>query len=423
MKKNQNSELQRVAITGMGMITGLGHNLKDVWAKAQDGQSGVSTIEQIKNLDDFSVKIAGEVKNFSLAENILSEKEASRYDRFIHFALHSSHEAWAHGGLLNQNVYLPERMGCILGVGIGGFPEIERTAQSLLDKGPRRVSPFFIPAIIPNMTSGLVSIQFGLQGLNYTISSACASAAHAISASCYEIMHGRQDLMISGGAESVICGLSLAGFGNMKALSKRNDEPQKASRPFDSERDGFVLGEGAGVLILENLEKAKARGAKIYAEIVGHGASSDAYHITAPHPEGDGAYRSMKMAVEDAGISFSEVGYINAHGTSTPLGDAGETAAIKRTFGDHAKNLVVSSTKSMTGHLLGAAGGIETIFCAMALDTGIILPTINLTHPDPQCDLNYAPNSAIRRDIKFALNNSFGFGGTNSSLLLKKFEN
>jgi 3-oxoacyl-[acyl-carrier-protein] synthase II len=415
--------IQRVAITGMGMITGLGHSLKENWENSIAGKSGVSLIEQA-NTEQMLTKIAGEVKNFTLADHILEPKEAPRYDRFIHFAMHSAYEALEDAGLISNHqindLYDPHRMGSILGVGIGGFPEIEKTAHTLFEKGPKRVSPFFIPAVIPNMATGLMTIRFGLKGLNYTISSACASAAHAISAASYEIMLGRQDVMISGGAEAVVGALGMSGFITMKALSRRNDEPHRASRPYDIDRDGFVLGEGAGILILENYDKAVARGAKIYAEIAGHGATSDAHHITAPHPEGDGAYNSMKMAVENAGIDFSEVGYVNAHGTSTPLGDIGETKAIKRTFGEHSKNLLVSSTKSMTGHLLGAAGGIETIFCAMALHTGIIPPTINLENQDPECDLNYVPNVAVKADIKYALNNSFGFGGTNSSLVLKK---
>ena len=412
-------KLNRVAITGMGMINGLGHNLSEVWANALEGKSGVSLIEQM-NTELLTTKFAGEVKNFSLSTEILDEKEAAKYDRFIHFAMHSTHEALKDANLLDHRPYEMDRMGCILGVGIGGFPEIEATAKTMFEKGPRRVSPFFIPAIIPNMPSGLVTIRYNLGGLNYGIASACASAAHALTASCYEIMFGRQDVMISGGAESVICSLTVAGFGNMKALSKRNDSPETASRPYDADRDGFVLGEGAGILVLENYDKAVARGAKIYAEIVGHGATSDAHHITAPHPEGDGAFRSMKMAIEDAGISASEVGYVNAHGTSTPLGDIGELRAIKKTFGDHAYKLNVSSTKSMTGHLLGAAGGIETIFCAMALHHGMIPPTINVQNLDPECDLDITANKAVKKDIQYALNNSFGFGGTNSSLLLKK---
>lgn len=416
-------KINRVAITGMGMISGLGHSLKDNWENATQGKSGVSLIEQA-DTEQMLTKIGGEVKNFTIADHIMDPKEHSRYDRFIHFAMHSAYEALDDAGLITDHqmnkTYESHRMGSILGVGIGGFPEIEKTAHTLFEKGPKRVSPFFIPAVIPNMTTGLISIRFGLQGLNYSISSACASAAHALTAASYEIMFGRQDVMVSGGSEAVIGQLGMSGFITMKALSRRNDEPHRASRPFDTGRDGFVLGEGAGILILENYDKAVARGAKIYAEIVGHGATSDAHHITAPHPEGDGAYNSMKMAVENAGIAFSEVGYVNAHGTSTPLGDIGETRAIKRTFGDHSKNLLVSSTKSMTGHLLGAAGGIETIFCAMALHTGVVPPTINLENQDPECDLNYVPNVAVKADIKYALNNSFGFGGTNSSLVLKK---
>lgn len=413
--------LHRVAITGMGMINGLGHNLNEVWANALEGKSGVSLIDSF-NTENLGTKFAGVVKNFEIADHILAAKEAPRYDRFIHFALHSTYEAMTHAGLLKSNHYDPTRMGCIMGVGIGGLPEIEKSMMTMIEKGPKRISPFFIPAIIPNMTTGLISINHNLQGLNYSISSACASAAHALSAASYEIMMGRQDVMVTGGAEAVVSTLGMSGFINMKALSKRNEEPQKASRPFDVDRDGFVMGEGAGVLILENYDKARARGAKIYGEIIGHGATSDAHHITAPHPEGDGAFRCMSMAVQDAGIDPTKIGYVNAHGTSTPLGDIGETKAIKKTFGAHANNLFVSSTKSMTGHLLGAAGGIETIFCAMALHTGMIPPTINLENQDPECDLNYVPNKPVSANIEYALNNSFGFGGTNSSVVIKKVD-
>lgn len=413
--------LHRVAITGMGMINGLGHNLNEVWANALEGKSGVSLIDSF-NTENLGTKFAGVVKNFEIADHILAAKEAPRYDRFIHFALHSTYEAMTHAGLLKSNHYDPTRMGCIMGVGIGGLPEIEKSMMTMIEKGPKRISPFFIPAIIPNMTTGLISISHNLQGLNFSISSACASAAHALSAASYEIMMGRQDVMVTGGAEAVVSTLGMSGFINMKALSKRNDAPEKASRPFDVDRDGFVMGEGAGVLILENFEKARARGAKIYGEIIGHGATSDAHHITAPHPEGDGAFRCMSMAVKDAGIDPTKIGYVNAHGTSTPLGDIGETKAIKKTFGSHANNLYVSSTKSMTGHLLGAAGGIETIFCAMALHTGMIPPTINLENQDPECDLNYVPNKPVSANIEYALNNSFGFGGTNSSVVIKKVD-
>ena len=412
-------ELQRVAITGMGAICGNGQTLDEVWKNVTSGQSGVSPIDD-PELQKLAVKIGGSVKDFQISEDILPTKEQSRYDRFIHFALHSGFEAYRQAGLEQERPYPADRIGSILGVGMGGFPQILRSHKTYLDRGPRRVSPFFIPAVIPNMTSGLLGIKLQFQGVNYSIASACASASHAISASADEIMMGRQDVMITGGAESVICSIPMQGFISMKALSKRNEEPGKASRPFDKDRDGFVMSEGAGVLVLENYEKAKARGAKIYAEVVGHGSGSDAYHITAPHPEGEGAIRCMRQSLDDAGINPKEVGYINAHGTSTPLGDVGETKAIKETFGNHAHELQVSSTKSMTGHLLGAAGGVESIFCAMALHTGIIPPTINLDNQDPQCDLKYTANKAVEKDFQYALNNSFGFGGTNSSTIFKK---
>jgi 3-oxoacyl-[acyl-carrier-protein] synthase II len=413
--------MKRVAITGMGITCGLGHNLKEVWGNAVEGKPGISHIEQL-DTENLAVKIAGEIKNFQLSNDILPEKEHARYDRFIHLGLHCTDEAIRDAGFSPKNwgEYNAERVGCVLGVGMGGFPYIESQHKTYIDRGPRRVSPFFIPSIIPNMASGLVSIQNDMKGVNYTIASACASAAHAISTAAMEIQTGRHDVMITGGTESVITEMTITGFSNMKALSRRNDEPAKASRPFDTGRDGFVMGEGAGILVLEDYDKAKARGAKIYAEVVGHGSSSDAYHITAPHPEGLGAMDCMKTSLAMAGIKPEQVGYINAHGTSTPLGDIGETNAIKKTFGDHAYNLHVSSTKSMTGHLLGAAGGIESVFCAMALHTGDLPPTINLDDQDPECDLNYVPNKSINKQIDYALNNSFGFGGTNCSLILKR---
>jgi 3-oxoacyl-[acyl-carrier-protein] synthase II len=311
-------------------------------------------------------------------------------------------------------------MGCIMGVGIGGLPYIEKNFSDYLDKGLRRISPFFIPGIIANMGAGMLSIRFNLQGTSYSTSSACASASHAIGAACQEIMLGRQDVVISGGAESVICLMGIGGFSVMKALS-RNENFQQASRPFDSGRDGFVMGEGAGMLVLEDLEKAQNRGAKIYAEIVGFAASSDANHITAPHPEGLGARNCMLSAIESADIKVEDIDYVNAHGTSTPLGDIAETKAIRKTFGQHAEKLLVSSTKSMTGHLLGAAGGIESVFCIKALATGQIPPTINLVNQDPECDLNYVPLKSVQKSIQYALNNSFGFGGTNATTIFKKF--
>ncbi len=415
---------KRVVITGMSAVCGLGHNLEEIWPKLIEGQSGISKVDSY-DISTLKVDIAGEVKNWQLDEDLLPAKEASRYDRFIQFALKATDDA-----LKDSNLKINElseednfKVGAILGVGMGGFPIIENTAKDFVEKGARRISPFFIPGIIPNMATGLLSIKYGFMGVNYTIASACASSCHAISAAVDEIKSGRHDIIISGGAESTVCNLAMGGFINMKAFSKRVDEPTKASRPFDIDRDGFVMGEGAGVLILESLESAKKRGAKIYAEIAGIGASSDAYHITAPHPEGTGAYACMKKAILDAGISPTDIDYINAHGTSTPLGDKAETGAIKRVLGDeHAKKISVSSTKSMTGHLLGAAGGLESVFTAMTIHTGIIPPTINIDNQDPECDLDYTANVAGKREVKYAINNSFGFGSTNSSLVFKKFE-
>jgi 3-oxoacyl-[acyl-carrier-protein] synthase II len=405
----------------MGIVCGLGNNLQDVWSGITEGKSGISTIESM-DASQLAVQFGGEVKNFTPDEEALTEKEAPRFDRFIGFGVQASYEALKHSGLLEDNPYDPTMMGTIVGVGMGGFPEMEKSTQTFYNRGPRRISPFFIPAVIPNMVPGLVSIKYGLKGINYSVSSACASAAHAISNAVMEIRSGQQDVIVSGGAESCINNLSMQGFISMKALSRFDGDPKEASRPFDTGRNGFIMGEGSGMLVLENYEKAKARGATIYAEVVGYGASSDAHHITAPHPDGEGACRSMEMAIRSAGVNPDQIGYVNAHGTSTPLGDLGETKALKKTFGDHAHNLLVSSTKSMTGHLLGAAGGIETIFCSMALHSGIIPPTINLTNPDPECDLNYVPNQAVNQQVEYALNNSFGFGGTNSSLILKRGE-
>ncbi|MEC8623996.1 MAG: beta-ketoacyl-ACP synthase II [Bdellovibrionota bacterium] len=416
-----NGKLNRVAITGMGAICGLGHSLPEIWKKIKDGESGISKVEHSYADKDLPINIAGEVKNFTINEELLSAKEAPRYDKFIHFALHSANEAYLNAGLDKSHNYLPEKMGCIIGVGMGGFPFMEKEHNNFKNKGHRRVSPFFIPSVIPNMASGLVSIRMNLRGVNFTVSSACASAGHALSTATTEIMAGRQDLIISGGAESVLCNLPYSGFNNMKALSKSIENPKTTSRPFDVDRNGFVMGEGAGILVLENLEKAKERGATIYAELIGFGNSSDAHHITAPHPEGIGASGCMQQALESAGIAPEKIDYINAHGTSTPLGDIAETKAIKKVFGEHAYTLKVSSTKSMTGHLLGAAGGVETIFSSLAIHEGILPPTINLNKQDPECDLDYVANKAKTMNVEYALNNSFGFGGTNSALVLKKF--
>lgn len=409
----------RVAVTGIGAICGLGNSVREIWENALAGKSGVSTIDRIST-EGWAVNFAGVVRNFKLDDKLMDPKDQDRFDLFNQYALHAGDEAVQMSGIQNAG-YRPEKIGIILGTGLGGFPHIEQNITAMNEKGPRRVSPFFIPSVIPNMAPGLMAIHFGFKGINFSIASACASSAHAIGVAATEIMLGRQDAMITGGTEAVVTGSPIAGFANMKALSKRNDEPSRASRPYDTGRDGFVMGEGAGIIVLENYEKAKARGAKILAEVVGFGASDDAHHITAPHPEGLGALICMEQAIELSGIKKEDIGYINAHGTSTPLGDVAETEAIKKVFGKHAYDLRVSSTKSMTGHLLGAAGGLESIFCIMALQTGWLPPTINLENQDPACDLNYVPNKAEKRDPQYALNNSFGFGGTNSSTIFKKY--
>ena len=412
-------KLNRVAVTGIGAICGLGNSLPEIWENAMAGKSGISTIDRLST-EGWAVNFAGVVRNFKLSDKLMDPKDQDRFDLFNQYALHAGDEAITKSGILEAG-YKQEKIGIVFGTGLGGFPHIEQNIIAMHEKGPRRVSPFFIPSVIPNMAPGLMAIHYGFKGINFSIASACASSAHAIGVAATEIMLGRQDAMITGGTEAVVTASPIAGFANMKALSKRNDEPTKASRPYDIARDGFVMGEGAGILVLENYEKAKARGAKILAEVVGFGASDDAHHITAPHPEGLGALICMEQALELSGIRKEEVGYINAHGTSTPLGDVAETEAIKKVFGKHAYDLRVSSTKSMTGHLLGAAGGLESIFCIMALETGILPPTINLDNQDPACDLNYVPNKPEKRDPLYALNNSFGFGGTNSSTIFKKF--
>lgn len=411
-------QLQRVAVTGIGAICGLGNTIEEVWANAIAGKPGITTIER-QDTSAWPVTFAGEVKNFKLSEELMPLKEQDRFDLFNQYALHAGDAAIRQAGL-SSDTYEASRIGVVLGTGLGGFPHIEMHHKTFLEKGARRVSPFFIPSVIPNMAPGLMAIHYGFRGVNYTTASACASSAHAIGTAAMEIMLGRQDAVVTGGTEAVITPYTIAGFASMKALSKRNEEPARASRPFDVDRDGFIMGEGAGIIVLENYEKAKARGARIIAEVVGWGATNDAYHITSPHPEGEGTVPCMLQALEQAGVAKELVGYINAHGTSTPVGDVAETNAIKRVFGDHAKKLAVSSTKSMTGHLLGAAGGLESIFCIKALETGILPPTINLENQDPACDLDYVANKSRKADIQYALNNSFGFGGTNSSTLFKK---
>jgi 3-oxoacyl-[acyl-carrier-protein] synthase II len=410
--------MQRVAVTGIGAICGLGNNLSEVWNGLVNGKSGISKFEEVDE-KFWPIQIAGRIKDFTLSEDILDARTQGRNDIFIHYAIQAAHEAISMANL-NDSEYDPYKMGSILGVGMGGFQTIEKTHINYIERGSRRVSPFFIPSFIANMSTGLISIQNNFRGVNYTIASACASASHAIGTSATEIMLGRQDVMITGGSEGVLSGLTMTGFNAMKALSKRTDDPTLASRPFDKDRDGFVMGEGAGVLVLENYEKAKARGANILAEVVGLGQTSDAHHITAPHPEGEGTIPCMQQSLEMAGIKPDQIDYINAHGTSTPLGDIAETKAIKKVFGDHAYKLNVSSSKSMTGHLLGAAGGIESVVCVKSIVEQTATPTINLDNPDPECDLNYTANQAQKRKIEYALSNSFGFGGTNSTLVFKK---
>ncbi len=382
-----------------------------------DGKSGV--VDLGPDFSELPVHIAGKVQDFTISPNLLSGSEASRYDRFVHFALHAANEAIEHSRLKDSG-YSPEEMGCLLGVGMGGFPAMESSHKNFLEKGSRRVSPFFIPSVIPNMASGLVSIRFGLRGINLSVASACASSGHALGLAYNEIALGRQKVIVAGGTEAVVTPLTISGFANMKALSRRNQNPTEASRPFDQDRDGFVMGEGAGILVLENREEAIKRGVPILAELVGVGASSDAFHITAPHSEGIGAIAAMNQAIAWAGLEAKEIDYINAHGTSTPLGDLAETLAIKKVLGTNSSAVSVSSTKSMTGHLLGAASGVESIFCIMALQHQTVPPTINLEKPGDQLDLDYTPHVPKKKALRYALNNSFGFGGTNSCLIFAK---
>ncbi len=412
---------RRVVVTGIGVVSPVGTGVQKFWENLTKGVSGV---DRIKSFDpdeyNLSVKIAAEVKDFN-PEEYMDRKEAKKASRFIQFAIAAAKEALEDSGLL-QSDYDPYKVGVIIGTGIGGLKDIEDQTLILKEKGARRVSPFFIPYGISNMASGLIAIRWGFKGPNYSVVSACATGNHSIGDAFRLIQKGDIDVAIAGGTEAAITPLGVAGFAAMKALSTRNDEPQKASRPFDRDRDGFVMGEGAGILILEEYERAKARGAKIYAELVGYGATDDAYHITSPHECGEGAYECMKLALEDAGIKPEEVDYINAHGTSTPLNDKTETLAIKQLFGEHAYKLKISSNKSMIGHLLGAAAAVEAVATVKTIETGVIPPTINLENPDPECDLDYVPNKAIEYPVKVAMSNAFGFGGTNATLVFKKVE-
>lgn len=409
---------RRVVVTGIGLVTPLGIGVEETWSGIIAGKSGVGEITRF-DTTNYDAKIAGEVKGFN-AEEFMPKKEAKRTETFIAFAIAAARMAMEDSGLKIDESN-GHRVGVLTGCGLGGLSMLELTAHTVEHKGPHRVSPFFIPLIIGNMAPGMISIQFGAKGPNSSVATACAAGAHAIGDAYELIKYGKADAMISGGVESVITRTGIAGFCAMKALSTRNDEPQRASRPFDRDRDGFVMGEGCGMLILEALDHALARGAKIYAEMVGYGMSGDGYHMTSPPPDGDGAARCMQAAIDDAGIEKGEIGYINAHGTSTPINDLYETRAIKAVFGDLAKSVPISSTKSMTGHLLGGSGGVETVFTALAITHGILPPTINLENPGEECDLDYIPNVARKADITYAMTNSFGFGGTNASLILKKF--
>jgi 3-oxoacyl-[acyl-carrier-protein] synthase II len=410
---------KRVVVTGMGIISPLGIGLDENWAAVTEGKSGVGLITKF-DTDSFPVKIAGEVKNFDPADYI-SHKDVKKMDTFIHYALVCSQQAIADSGyeVTEENA---ERIGVLVGVGLCGLPAIEKYHDIYKEKGVKKITPFFIPMLISNLASGQISIHFGTKGPNSCIVTACATGTHSIGEAARMIQYGDADAMIAGGTESVITPLGVGGFSAAKALSTRNEDPQGASRPFERDRDGFVMGEGCGVVVLEEMESAKKRGAKIYGEIAGYGLNSDAYHITATDPEGNGAARCMELAIKNGGINKEDIGYINAHGTSTSA-DVTETTAIKSVFGKDAHKLAVSSTKSMTGHLLGAAGGVEAIYSLMALKHGVLPPTINHTNPDPLCDLDYVPNQAREKDIQYALSNSFGFGGTNGVLIFKKWLN
>ncbi len=411
-------EMRRVVVTGLGALTPVGNSAEEYWAAITQGKSGIGPITRF-DATGYSTRIAGEVKGFDPL-TWMDKKDARRLDPYLQYAIACAAMAVEDSGLDVEKLDR-SRFGVLVGSGIGGITTLLDSHKTLLEKGPDRVSPFFIPMIIINMASGLISMRFGAKGPNSAVVTACATGNHAIGDAFKIIQRGDADVMIAGGAEAIIVPLCVAGFCQMKALSTRNDEPQKASRPFDAERDGFVCGEGGGILILESREHALRRDARIYAEIVGYGMTADAHHMTAPDPEGDGAARAMAGALQDGALDPTEVGYINAHGTSTPYNDKFETMAIKRIFGEHAARLAVSSTKSMTGHLLGAAGGIEAIATILALWNGLLPPTINYEHPDPDCDLDYVPNQARKQAVEVALSNAFGFGGTNATIAFRRF--
>ncbi|MBW6514633.1 MAG: beta-ketoacyl-ACP synthase II [Candidatus Syntrophosphaera sp.] len=409
---------KRVVITGLGAITPVGHNVAETWQNLVDGVSGVATITNF-DTSAISSHIAAQIKNYK-TEDHFDTKEGRKLDLFTQYALIASREAVKDAGLVSYSGDA-RRVGVITGVGMGGILTFEEEAIKKHTQGPRRISPFFIPKMIGNIAAAHIAIENGFKGINFNVTSACASANHAIGTAFRTIQYGDADIIISGGAEAAVTLLAIGGFCAMRALSTRNDEPAKASRPFDAERDGFVMSEGSALIVLEELEHAKARGARIYAELAGYGATDDAFHITAPTEDGAGSAEAMRTAIADAGLKPQDIDYINAHGTSTPLNDKGETLSIKSCFGDHAYKLKINSTKSMVGHMLGAAAGIEAIVCAKTIETGILHPTINLTHPDPDCDLDYVPHQAQRLDVNAALSNSLGFGGHNASIVIKRY--
>lgn len=412
-------EKRRVVVTGVGMITPVGIGVEESWKGLIEGRSGIKKLTRF-DASAFATQIAGEVEGFN-PEDYIEPKEIKKMDRFIHLAIAASDMAVKDSGLkvTDSNA---ERVGVIIGSGMGGLPAIEHYHSVLLEKGPRRITPFFIPMLIINLAGGHVSMKYGAKGPNSAVATACATGSHSIGDAFKIIQRGDADAMIAGGTESVITPMGIGGFNAMKALSTRNDEPEKASRPFDADRDGFVMGEGVGIMVLESLEHARSRGARIYAEIAGYGMTADAYHMTSPAPEGEGAARCMAVALKDGGVDASEVDYINAHGTSTKYGDELESIAIKTVFKDHAYKLAVSSTKSMTGHLLGAAGGVEAVVCVLSMRDNMVPPTINLDNPDPQCDLDYVPHKARKMDVNCVMSNSFGFGGTNACLVFKRLK-
>lgn len=409
---------RRVVITGIGAITPVGHNVSQTWQSLINGVSGVGLITRF-DASTLSTRIAAEIKNYN-PEDHFDHKEVKKLDMYTQFAMIAAREAVADAGLV-AGAFDPDRTGVITGAGIGGILTFEEECVKCHTQGPRRISPFFIPKMIGNIAAAHISIEHNFKGINFNVMSACASANHALGTAFRAIQYGDADIVVSGGMEAAVTPLAVGGFASMRALSTRNDDPQTASRPFDAQRDGFVMSEGSAILVLEELEHAKARGAKIYAEMAGYGATGDAYHITAPTEDGEGSCRAMLMALKDAGMQPTDIDYINAHGTSTPLNDKGETSSIKSAFGDYAYKVKVNSTKSMVGHMLGAAAGIEAIVCAKTIETGIIHPTTNLVNPDPNCDLDYTPHTAIKHEVNATLSNSLGFGGHNSAIIIKRF--